>query len=103
MSTSMDSGSDLRISQQTALEQQTSGGSNSSDSVQKSGLLVTELDLHINKTFSTSIAHILSANDIYGSRVMREVVLDELGDLCRFTKKLCRSLSLEMPQNELKR
>ena len=78
------------------------GGSSLSGTTQRSGLLATELDLHINKTFSTSIAHILSANDTYGSRVMREVVLDELGDLCRFVKKLCRSQSVEMPQRESK-
>ena len=102
MSTSMDSGSAQRQSRQTGLEEQTSGGSSLTDTTPKSDLLVTDLDLHINKTFKTAIAHILSTNDIYGSRVMREVVLDELGDLCRFTKKLCRSQSVEMPQNESK-
>ena len=102
MSTSMDSGSDQRPSRQMGSARQTSGESNSIATIPKSVLLVTELDLHINKTFKTAIAHILTANDIYGSRVMREIVLDELGDLCRFVKKLCRSQSVEMPINESK-
>lgn len=79
-----------------------SGESNSIATIPKSVLLVTDTDLHINKTFKTAIAHILSANDMYGSRVMREVILDELGDLCRFAKKLCRSQSVETQPNESK-
>lgn len=94
MSTSTASDSDQRTSRRMGLEERTSGGSNSSDIHQKSGLL--DIDLHVNKTFSTSIARILTVNDMYGNRVLRETILDEVGDLCRFTKKLCRSQSVGM-------
>lgn len=37
----------------------------------------------VNMAFSSSIGRILSANDLWGSSVMREVILDEINGLRR--------------------
>jgi hypothetical protein len=44
--------------------------------------------MYINTTFNAGVGRLLTVNDMHGNRVMREAVMEEMGGLCRFTKKL---------------
>lgn len=46
----------------------------------------------INDAFSGAMGRILAVNDIYGTRVMRETVLDETNNLRRFVLGMARQL-----------
>lgn len=35
------------------------------------------------------MARILTVNDMYGNKALRQVILDEVMALCRYTKNLC--------------
>ena len=70
-----------------------------SDFVQKSDQPATEIQIAINTAFQTAIGRILTVNDMYGARPVREAVLTEINGLCRFAKKLvlvCLSPSLKI-------
>ena len=68
------------------------------DFIQKSDQPATDIQIWINTAFQAAIARILTVNDMYGDKPVREAVLKEINGLCRFTKKLalkCLSLSLK--------
>lgn len=46
-------------------------------------MLPRELEENVNGGFNKSIKRIMDTNDSYGSRVMREVILDEVNGLRR--------------------
>lgn len=46
----------------------------------------------INDAFNGAMGRILAVNDIYGTRVMRETVLDETNSLRRFVLGMARQL-----------
>lgn len=81
----------------TALEGLMSGELSLNEFIQRSDQPATDLQMFMNAAFQAAIARILTVNDIYGNRAIREVVLTEVNGLSRFSKRisvLCLSESL---------
>jgi hypothetical protein len=70
------------------------GELNLSDFMRLSEQPATEIQILINTEFRGAIGRILEVNDIYadagrkGRTIVKEAVLNEVNDLCRFSKKL---------------
>lgn len=103
MSTSKDKGTDQPIPATMGLVGLTSGELSLNEFIQKSGQPVIDMQVYVNTTFQAGVGRLLTVNDMHGNRVMREAVMEELGSLCRFAKKLvilCLSQSLKTKGSE---
>lgn len=70
------------------------GELNSKDFMRRSEQPATDIQVLVNTEFNGVIGRILEVNDIYadqgrrGRTIVKEAILNEVNDLCRFTKKL---------------
>lgn len=60
--------------------------------LQDERVLPRELEESINGGFNKAIKRIMDTNDSYGSRVMREVILDEVNELRRAVLDLVKRI-----------
>lgn len=64
------------------------------DFIQQSEQPATDIQVFINTEFRAAIGRVLEVNDIYadagrkGRTIVKEAILNEVNDLCRFSKKV---------------